>query len=94
MLFDAKLLTRVQAGDDASFEALFLRHYDRVYPEVNEIANQPFQCVAANLTFSAQFHMWHHAKMKGIGVEFSVNIHDAVSVVLTDHERRRCDIRA
>lgn len=31
MLSDAKLLTRVQAGDDASFEALFLRHYDRVY---------------------------------------------------------------
>ena len=31
MLTDAGLLTRVQAGDDASFEALFMRHYDRVY---------------------------------------------------------------
>jgi RNA polymerase sigma-70 factor (ECF subfamily) len=31
MLSDAKLLTQLQAGDDASFEALFLRHYDRVY---------------------------------------------------------------
>ena len=31
MLTDANLLTRLQAGDDASFEALFRRHYDRVY---------------------------------------------------------------
>lgn len=31
MLSDAKLLTQLQAGDDASFEALFLRHYDRIY---------------------------------------------------------------
>jgi RNA polymerase sigma-70 factor (ECF subfamily) len=31
MVSDAKLLTQLQAGDDASFEALFLRHYDRVY---------------------------------------------------------------
>lgn len=30
-LSDAKLLTRVCAGDDASFETLFLRHYERVY---------------------------------------------------------------
>jgi len=31
MLSDAKLLVQLQAGDDASFEALFLRHYDRIY---------------------------------------------------------------
>jgi RNA polymerase sigma-70 factor (ECF subfamily) len=31
MLTDAQLLTQLQAGDDASFEALFHRHYDRVY---------------------------------------------------------------
>ena len=31
VLSDAKLLTQLQAGDDASFEALFLRHYDRIY---------------------------------------------------------------
>jgi len=31
MLSDAQLLTQLQAGDDASFEALFRRHYDRVY---------------------------------------------------------------
>ncbi len=31
MISDAKLLTQLQSGDDASFEALFLRHYDRVY---------------------------------------------------------------
>jgi RNA polymerase sigma-70 factor (ECF subfamily) len=31
MLSDAKLLMQLQAGDEASFEALFLRHYDRVY---------------------------------------------------------------
>lgn len=28
---DATLLMQLQAGDDASFEALFLRHYERVY---------------------------------------------------------------
>lgn len=31
MLTDAQLLTQLQAGDDASFEALFHRHYDRVF---------------------------------------------------------------
>jgi len=31
MLTDAQLLTQLQAGDGASFEALFHRHYDRVY---------------------------------------------------------------
>jgi RNA polymerase sigma-70 factor (ECF subfamily) len=31
MLTDAKLLTQLQAGDDASFELLFQRHYDRIY---------------------------------------------------------------
>ena len=31
VLSDAKLLTQLQAGDDASFEALFLRHYERIY---------------------------------------------------------------
>jgi len=31
MLTDAKLLTQLQAGDEASFEVLFLRHYDRIY---------------------------------------------------------------
>jgi len=62
------------------------RHYDRVNPEINEIANQPFQCVAANITFSAQYHMWLYAKRSGVGVTFPVNIHDAVSVVLTDRE--------
>jgi RNA polymerase sigma-70 factor (ECF subfamily) len=31
MLTDAQLLTQLQAGDDASFEVLFLRHYDRIY---------------------------------------------------------------
>ncbi|NJN94597.1 MAG: RNA polymerase sigma factor [Anaerolineales bacterium] len=30
-LSDTKLLIGVQAGDDASFETLFLRHYERVY---------------------------------------------------------------
>ena len=31
MLTDAQLLTQLQTGDDASFEVLFHRHYDRVY---------------------------------------------------------------
>jgi RNA polymerase sigma-70 factor (ECF subfamily) len=30
-LSDTKLLIQLQAGNDASFEALFLRHYERVY---------------------------------------------------------------
>lgn len=30
MLSDAKLLTRLQQGEEASFEALFLRHYERI----------------------------------------------------------------
>lgn len=31
MLSDAKLLTQLQAGDQTSFETLFLRHYERIY---------------------------------------------------------------
>lgn len=31
MLSDAKLLLQLQAGDEAAFEALFLRHYERIY---------------------------------------------------------------
>lgn len=31
MLTDAQLLVQLQSGDDASFEALFRRHYNRVY---------------------------------------------------------------
>jgi len=31
MLSDAKLMSQLQAGDEAAFETLFLRHYERVY---------------------------------------------------------------
>lgn len=31
MFSDATLLMQLQAGDEASFEALFMRHYERVY---------------------------------------------------------------
>jgi RNA polymerase sigma-70 factor (ECF subfamily) len=31
MLSDAKLLAQLQAGDDVSFDTLFLRHYGRIY---------------------------------------------------------------
>lgn len=31
MLSDTQLLTQLQAGDDVSFETLFLRHYNRVH---------------------------------------------------------------
>lgn len=31
ILSDAALLTQVQTGDEAAFEAFFLRHYERVY---------------------------------------------------------------
>ncbi len=31
ILSDAKLLTRLCTGDEASFETLFLRHYERIY---------------------------------------------------------------
>jgi len=52
MLSDATLLTRLQTGDEASFEALFLRHYERIYEalfrllgdrdEAEDIAQQVF----------------------------------------------------
>jgi RNA polymerase sigma-70 factor (ECF subfamily) len=51
-LSDAKLLTQLHAGDIASFETLFLRHYERVYgvllrlvgdqAEAEDIAQQVF----------------------------------------------------
>lgn len=64
------------------------RHYDRAYPAINEVANQPFQCIAANILESAQYHMWCHAKAEGVGMTCPVNIHDAVGIVLLPHERR------
>ena len=55
MLTDAQLLTQLQAGDDASFEVLFHRHYDRVYgilyrllgnkSDAEDVAQQPVQHV-------------------------------------------------
>jgi RNA polymerase sigma-70 factor (ECF subfamily) len=52
MLSDAKLLIKLRRGDEASFEALFLRHYDRVCgvlfrllgdkAEAEDIAQQTF----------------------------------------------------
>jgi RNA polymerase sigma-70 factor (ECF subfamily) len=52
MLTDAQLLTQLQAGDDASFEVLFHRHYSRVYGilyrllgnknDVEDVAQQVF----------------------------------------------------
>ena len=31
MLSDTTLLSQLKTGDEASFEAIFLRHYDRIY---------------------------------------------------------------
>lgn len=52
MLSDARLLTKLRSGDEASFEALFLRHYERIcgvlfrllgdQAEAEDIAQQVF----------------------------------------------------
>lgn len=65
------------------------RLFSRTRPPINEVANFPFQTVAANITLSAQYNLWHTARMRGIGLTCPVNIYDAIGMVLRDRERNK-----
>lgn len=66
MLSDAKLLTQLQAGDEASFEALFLRHYDRVYGILYRLlGNRTDAEDVAQQVFLKLYHSPRHIRWQG-----------------------------
>ena len=66
MLTDARLLTRLQAGDSASFEALFLRHYDRVYGILYRLlGNQADAEDVAQLVFLQLYRSPRRIRLRG-----------------------------
>jgi RNA polymerase sigma-70 factor (ECF subfamily) len=66
MLSDATLLMQLQAGDDASFEALFLRHYDRVYNILYRLlGNQADAEDTAQQVFLKLYRSPHHIRTQG-----------------------------
>ena len=66
MLTDARLLTRLQAGDDASFEALFLRHYDRVCGILYRLlGNHADAEDAAQQVFLQLYRSPHRVRLRG-----------------------------
>ncbi|MFQ5576085.1 MAG: sigma-70 family RNA polymerase sigma factor [Anaerolineae bacterium] len=66
MLTDAHLLTRLQAGDEASFEALFLRHYDRVYGVLFRLfGNRADAEDVAQQVFLKLYHAPHRIRLRG-----------------------------
>jgi hypothetical protein len=65
------------------------RLFDRASPPINEVASFLFQPVAANITLSAQYHLWATAKRESVAMSCPVNIYDAIGIVLHPNERRR-----
>ena len=66
MLTDAQLLTQLQAGDDASFEALFLRHYDHIYGILYRLlGNQTDAEDVAQQVFLKLYHSPRRIRLQG-----------------------------
>lgn len=61
-LSDNMLLERIGHGDEASFEALFYRHYDRVYGLLFRLVGNRVE--AEDLTQEAFLKLYHHAMGK------------------------------
>ena len=66
MLTDAKLLTQLQAGDDASFELLFQRHYDRIYQILYRLlGNKADAEDVAQYVFLKLYQSPHRVRLQG-----------------------------
>ncbi|MBN1994633.1 MAG: sigma-70 family RNA polymerase sigma factor [Anaerolineae bacterium] len=66
MLSDIQLLTQLQAGDDASFEALFRRYYHRVYNILYRLlGNRDDAEDAAQQVFLKLYHSPRHIRRQG-----------------------------
>jgi len=66
MLTDANLLMRLQSGEEASFETLFLRHYDRVYGILYRLlGNQADAEDAAQQVFLQLYQSPHRIRLQG-----------------------------
>jgi hypothetical protein len=69
------------------------RLFARANPPINEVASFLFQPIAANITLSAQYHLWATAKRENVAMTCPVNIYDAIGIVLHPQERRRYSMK-
>lgn len=69
------------------------RLFARANPPINEVASFLFQPIAANITLSAQYHLWATAKRENVAMTCPVNIYDAIGIVLRPQERRKYGMR-
>lgn len=53
----------------------------------SEIVNMPIQAVAADITLSAQFHLWWEFQKVGLKASIPLNIYDAVPIQCPSDER-------
>jgi len=94
VLSDARLLTQLQAGDDASFEALFLRHYDRVYGVLFRIlGNRADAEDVAQQVFLKLYHAPRRIRVQGdetnvAGWLYRVAVNSAYNALRSRNRRR------
>jgi RNA polymerase sigma-70 factor (ECF subfamily) len=94
MVSDASLLTQLQAGDDASFEALFLRHYDRVYHILYRLlGNQADAEDVAQQVFLKLYHSPRRIRSQGDQVNvggwlYRVAVNTGYNILRSQRRRR------
>lgn len=94
MVSDASLLTQLQAGDDASFEALFLRHYDRLYHILYRLlGNQADAEDVAQQVFLKLYHSPRRIRSQGDQVNvggwlYRVAVNTGYNILRSQRRRR------
>lgn len=94
MLSDVQLLMQLQAGDEASFELLFLRHYDRVYGILYRLlGNQSDAEDVAQQVFLKLFHAprriwWQGDEINVVGGLYRVAVNTGYNT-LRNQQRRQ-----
>jgi RNA polymerase sigma-70 factor (ECF subfamily) len=94
MLSDVQLLMQLQAGDEASFELLFLRHYDRVYGILYRLlGNQSDAEDVAQQVFLKLFHAprrirWQRDEINVAGWLYRVAVNTGYNTLRSQQRRQ------
>jgi RNA polymerase sigma-70 factor (ECF subfamily) len=95
MLSDAQLLTQLQAGDDASFEELFLRHYNRIYDVLYRLlGNQTDAEDVAQQVFLKLYHSSQRIRFRGYEVNvagwlYRVAVNTGYNILRSQQRRQK-----